>query len=64
MAELLSDVAYNEHGLEKIIYTAKDENIQSQKSIAKTVAKLIGVHDGYHFYSLNLEEKYKSKKKH
>ena len=37
----------------------KNENIQSQKSIENIGGKLIGVHNGYHFYSVNIKDKYK-----
>ena len=57
VSDLLSDIAYKELGIEEIIYTSKIENIQSQKSVEKIGAKLIGIHDGYYFYSINLREK-------
>lgn len=59
VAELLSKIAYYDLGIEEVIYTAKNENIQSQKSIENIGGKLIGVHNGYHFYSVNIKDKYK-----
>ena len=58
VANLLSDIAYHTYHLEEIIYTAKDENIQSQRSIEKIGGQLISIHDGYHFYSVNISKKY------
>lgn len=63
VSNLLSDIAYNELGIDEIIFTSKDENIQSQKSVAKIGAKLIGIHDGYHFYSYSLRKKYENSSK-
>ena len=53
----LSKIAYYELGLEEVIYTSKNENIQSQKSLEKIGAELYSIHDGYHFYRVNLKEK-------
>lgn len=58
VSNLLSDIAYHKYHIEDIIYTAKDENIQSQKSIEKIGGELISIHDGYHFYSVNISKKY------
>ena len=58
VADLLSHIAYYELKIDEVIYTAKDENIQSQKSIEKIGGKLIGTHNGYHFYSVSLKDKY------
>jgi len=53
----LSEIAYDDLGLKEVIYTSKDENIQSQRSLEKIGAELVSIHDGYHFYTLNIEEK-------
>ena len=57
VADLLSDIAYKELGIEEVIYTAKDANEQSQRSIAHIGGELIGIHDGYHFYKVNIKKK-------
>ncbi len=57
VADLLSEIAYKELGIEEVIFTSKDENIQSQRSVAKIGGELIGVHDGYHFYKVNIKKK-------
>jgi len=61
VSNLLSDIAYNKLGITQLVYTAKDENIQSQKSLEKIGAKLVSVHDGYHFYVEDLEIKLANK---
>lgn len=58
VANMLSDIAYNNLGITELIYTSKDENIQSQKSLEKIGATLVSIHDGYHFYSVDLKKKY------
>ncbi len=60
VSELLSQKAY-ELGIEDLIYTSKDENIQSQKSLDKIGATLVSVHDGYHYYMVNLKDKYQER---
>jgi len=57
VSNLLSEIAVNEIGLEEVLFTSKDENIQSQKSVEKMGGRLIGIHDGYHFYMMNIKEK-------
>ena len=57
VSRLLSEIAVNELGLEEVLFTSKNENIQSQKSVEKMGGKLIDIHDGYHFYTLNIKEK-------
>ena len=39
----------NLFGLEKVILTSKNENIQSKRSISNISGELIGIHDGYIF---------------
>ena len=51
-------IALNELGLNEIIYTSKDENVQSQKSVDKIGGELVSIHDGYHFYKVDLIKKY------
>lgn len=58
VSEQLSSIAYNDLGIEKLIYTSKNENLQSQRSLDKIGATLISIHDGYHFYEVDLEKKY------
>ena len=53
----LSKIAYYKLGIEEVVYTSKNENIQSQKSLEKIGAELTSIHDGYHFYKVNLKEK-------
>ena len=56
----LSEIAYYDLNITEVVYTAKDENIQSQKSLENIGAQLTSIHDGYHFYKVNLEEKYEN----
>lgn len=58
VSEMLSNIAYYDLGIEKVIYTSKCENIQSQRSVHKIGATLIGMHDGYYFYEMDLVKKY------
>lgn len=60
VSKQLSEIAYYDLNITEVIYTSKNENIQSQKSLENIGAELIGIHDGYHFYKVNLEEKYKN----
>lgn len=59
VANMLSEIAYNNLGITELIYTSKDENIQSQKSLEKIGATLVSIHDGYHYYVVDLNKKYK-----
>ena len=61
VADELSKIAYEELGINDIIYTSKMENIQSQRSLEKIGATFINAHDGYHYYTVNLKEKYETK---
>ena len=63
VSEQLSNIAYHDFGIEKLVYTSKDENIQSQKSLSKIGAVLTKIHDGYHFYEVDLKEKYSTKQR-
>ena len=56
VADELSRIAYEELGIEEVVYTSKNENIQSQKSIEKLGGTLVGIRDGYHFYTINLQK--------
>ena len=58
VSDQLSRIAYYELGIEKILYTSKNENLQSQKSLDKIGATLTSIHDGYHFYEVDLVKKY------
>jgi len=58
VSNMLSVIAYNDYNIEKLIYTAKNENIQSQRSIDKIGGVLIDIHDGYHFYEVDLTKKF------
>ena len=62
VSDILSDIAYNQLGITEVVFTSKKENVQSQKSVDKIGATLFKVQDGYHFYSLDLEKKYGSRK--
>lgn len=66
VSQELFNIAYYDLGLTEVIFTSKNENIQSQKSVEKIGASLISNHDGYYFYKLDLtkimnEEKGKGK---
>ena len=50
----LSQIAYEDLGLEEVIYTSKKENIQSQMSLKNIGAEYILEKDGYYFYKVNL----------
>ncbi len=52
----LSKIAAREIGLEAVIFTSKNENVQSQKSVEKMGGELIDIHDGYHFYRVNIKD--------
>ena len=57
ISDMLSEIAYNQLGINEVVFTSKNENIQSQKSVDKIGATLFKVQDGYHFYVLDLEKK-------
>lgn len=57
VANLLSKIAYEDLGIEEVIYTSKNENVQSQRSVDKIGGTLIKVESGYHFYKVNIKEK-------
>ena len=54
----MSEIAYNDLGIDEVIYTSKSVNEQSKRSVAKIGGKFIGERDGYCFYKVNLKEKY------
>ena len=54
--------ADNQLGINEVVFTSKDENIQSQRSVDKIGATLFKVQDGYRFYALDLEKKFGSRK--
>lgn len=62
VSNMLSEIAYNNLGISEIVYTSKDENIQSQRSLAKIGATLTGIHDGYHFYKVDISKKFEERK--
>ena len=62
VSELLSKRAYFEIGLDKVIYTAKDENIQSKRSLEHIDAKYIKKQNGYHFYEVDLRLKFEKER--
>ena len=62
VADLLSQIAYEDLGIQEAIYTSKSENIQSQRSVDKIGGTLIKVENGYHFYKVNLKEKIKKER--
>jgi len=55
VAAQLAQIAKEELGLEELIFTSKNENEQSKRSVAHLGGELIGVHDGYHFYKVNIK---------
>ena len=57
VANLLSEIAYKELGIEEIIFTSKNDNEQSKRSVSNIGGELIGIHDGYHFYKVNIKQK-------
>ena len=57
VANLLSQIAYDDLGIEEVIYTSKDENIQSQRSVNNIGGTLLKIENGYHFYKVNIKEK-------
>lgn len=63
VADLLSEIAYKELGIEEVIYTSKQENIQSQRSVEKIGGQLIANNNGYYFYKVSLKDKFKQKAK-
>ena len=63
VSDLLSEIAYNEYNIEELIYTAKLENTQSQKSIEKLGGVFINSNDGYMFYKVDLLKKYEEGRK-
>lgn len=63
VSELLSKIAYYKLGIDEVIYTSKDENIQSQKSVEKIGGNLVKIEDGYHFYTISLKEKFEKERK-
>lgn len=58
VAYKLEMIALNEMGIDNLIYTSKNENIQSQKSIEKIGGNLVHIKNGYHFYQVDLLKKY------
>lgn len=62
VADNLSRIAYEDLGITELIYTSKNENIQSQKSLQKIGATFVSIHDGYHFYKVDLAKKFEGEK--
>ena len=56
VSSMLSQIAYEDLGLEEVIYTSKKENIQSQKSLENIGAEYVLEKDGYYFYKVNLNK--------
>lgn len=57
VSDKLSMIAYDNFGIEKVVYTANSENNQSQRSIEKIGGELTSIRDGYHFYEVDLTKK-------
>lgn len=57
VANELSKIAYNDLGIEEVIFTSKNENEQSKRSVSNIGGTLIKVENGYHFYKVNIKEK-------
>jgi predicted acetyltransferase len=60
VANLLSEIALNDLGIEEVIFTSKNENEQSKRSVSHIGGTLIKVENGYHFYKVNIKEKLQS----
>ena len=58
VSDILSDIAYNDLGITELIYSSKNENVQSQKSVDKIGGTLVTINNGYHFYKVDLEKKF------
>lgn len=58
VSDILSDIAYNDLGITELIYSSKNENLQSQKSVDKIGGTLVTINNGYHFYKVDLEKKF------
>lgn len=58
VSELLSKIAYNDLGINELVYTAKNENLQSQRSLEKIGATFVSEYNGYKFYVVDLVKKY------
>ena len=63
VANHLSKIAYEDLGIEEVIFTSKSENEQSKRSVEKIGGTLIKVENGYHFYTVNIKEKIESMNK-
>ena len=63
VSELLSQIAYNDLGINELVYTAKKENVQSQKSLEKIGANFVFERDGYYFYVVDLTKKYENEER-
>lgn len=63
VSDLLSEIAYKQLEITEVIFTSKNENIQSQKSVDKIGGTLIKVQDGYHYYSLDLVKKFENSRR-
>lgn len=61
VSEKLSEIAYNEFGIEELIYSCKKENEQSKKSIIKNGGEFIKENDGYLFYKVRIDERFNGK---
>ncbi len=60
VANQLSEIALNDLCIEEVIYTSKNENEQSKRSVSHIGGTLIKVENGYHFYKVNIKEKLQS----
>ena len=63
VANELSKIAYNDLGIEEVIFTSKNENEQSKRSVSNIGGTLIKVENGYHFYKVNIKEKLEQQSK-
>ena len=61
-SKLTIQIAYEDLGIEEVIYTSKDENIQSRRSVSNIGGTLIKKENGYHFYKVNIKEKLKKER--
>ena len=58
VSKLLSKIAYEDIGIEEVIYTAKKENIQSQKSLDNIGAEFVKEYNGFYYYKVDLNKKF------
>ena len=58
VANELSKIAYEELGIEEVIFTSKSENEQSKRSVSNIGGTFIKEENGYIFYKMNIKERF------